>query len=226
MENGTVLPCIWTAESLWDTGYFSFLYFFFFWLLPKTHSAFLLKASYLDNAVLVRHSNVAFHLSVKHLVVGQYWMSWIIALSHCVNSHILRVVINTLKKSDAQLYEDRNKLAGTSGFTLVPSAISSGFCCKSRSHLRICFYTCLAKFFYFIFKCFVCHWITVALAMRFVWFFRCLLSPPAIQGKSHLLVSTNIKGKLRKEIIFLKNIEHSKSVEQMHNCGWAVWTYF
>lgn len=45
---------------------------FFFWLLPKTHSAFLLKASYLDNAVLVRHSNVAFHLSVKHLVVGQY----------------------------------------------------------------------------------------------------------------------------------------------------------
>lgn len=53
-----------------DTSAFST--FFFFWLLLKTHSAFLLKASYLDNAVLVRHSNVAFHLSVKHLVVGQY----------------------------------------------------------------------------------------------------------------------------------------------------------
>lgn len=50
----------------------SFPNYFVFWLLPKTHPAFSLKALYLDNAVLVRLNNVAFHLSVKHLVAGQY----------------------------------------------------------------------------------------------------------------------------------------------------------
>lgn len=86
-------------------------------------------------------------------------MSWVIAISHCVNSHVLRAVINTggknPPKTDALLCEDRNILVGSTGFALVPNVISSGFCCKSWSHLGICFYTCRVKLFYIIFRSFL-----------------------------------------------------------------------
>lgn len=164
----------------------SFPNYFVFWLLPKTHPAFSLKALYLDNAVLVRLNNVAFHLSVKHLVAGQYWMSWITAISYYVNSHVLRAVTNTLKAA-AQLHEDRNKLADSSGFMLVPSVISSGFCYKSWSHLQICFCTCLAKIFGYIFKCLYCYMpLNNSGICTEIFFFRCPLSTPTIQGKASL----------------------------------------
>lgn len=109
-------------------------------------------------------------------------MSWVIAVSHCVNSHVLRAVINTggKKKADALLCEDRNKLVGSTGFALVPSVTPSGFCCKSWNHLGIHFYTCLAKLFYVIFRslCYCMQWNNRAIGNEI--FYRCLLSLLAI----------------------------------------------
>lgn len=112
-------------------------------------------------------------------------MSWVIAISHCVYSHVLRAVINTggknPPKTDALLCEDRNILVGSTGFALVPnvqypvvSVVKAGAIWEFVSILvESSFSTLFSGLF-----CYCMPWNNGVIGMSF--FNRCLLSLLAI----------------------------------------------